>query len=54
MGLRLNKGREFYVGITAVLLFPSDLLQALLLLSLNYENSELSSDLFLISEVNRA
>lgn len=27
MGLRLNKGREFYVGITALLLFPRDLLQ---------------------------
>lgn len=32
MGLRLNKGRAFYVSITALLLSPSDLFQASLLL----------------------
>lgn len=32
MRLRLNKSREFCVGITALLLFPRDLLQASLLL----------------------
>lgn len=32
MGLRLNKGRAFYVSITALPLFPSDLFQASLLL----------------------
>lgn len=32
MGLRLDKGRAFYVSVTALLLFPCDLSQALFLL----------------------